>query len=134
MVDDKSRDQNLTEDHGVIMINELATLLQVEIKLKKRFFSDAISGGHSWDVLLQLLTATSDKHESSVTAMATLGGMQATTGLRWIDVLRNEGLVIVANDVHGSRKKFVFLTDRGRSGMESYLGAVAGLRQLNLAS
>jgi len=134
MSNGENEDHYTVDADNIFTINELARLIQDELKLRKKFFSDNILNGHSWDVLLRLLTATNEKHDSSVTAISTLGGMQATTGLRWIDVLRNEGLVIVANDIDDGRKKFVFLTDQGRTGMESYLGAVAELRQIKMVS
>ncbi|QTD56467.1 MarR family winged helix-turn-helix transcriptional regulator [Parasphingorhabdus cellanae] len=132
MASDEKTDLNLIENPDAITIIELAKLVQDELKLRKRFFSDLVSDGHSWDVLLTLLAAKNEKKDSSLTAISTLGGIKATTGLRWIDVLRREGLVIIANDVDDGRKQFVFLTERGQSGMESYLGAVAELRQLKM--
>ncbi len=125
----KGNTENL---QNTITIKELADLLKDEIQLRKKFFSGLISANHSWTVLLELLTHKNEDQDRSVTTISTLGNMQATTGLRWIEVLKDEGLVVVANDINDDRQQSVTLTDQGQKDMKSYLKAVAELRQLHL--
>ncbi|MEH6756375.1 MAG: hypothetical protein V7676_02550 [Parasphingorhabdus sp.] len=114
---------------NAMTLRDLAKFLQDEIELRKKYFGENIVTGYGWDVLLELLITTGGKCRASLTAMSTLGGMRATTGLRWIDALSNEGLVTVAND-DDPHRKFVALTRHGKKGIQSYLKEVAQLRQL----
>lgn len=132
MVDGGAIEQTSANRRETITISALAKLLQDEIKLRKNFFSDSILNGHGWDILLKLQTIADEKQDASVTAMSTLGGMTATTGLRWIEVLCNKELVVIANDVDDVHQKYLALTDQGKKRMETYLKAVAELRQLAL--
>lgn len=132
MEDAGATDRDSQETRDLITIDRLAKLLRAELALRKNFFSSVIFGAYSWDILLELLTATGERQNASVTAMATLSDIPATTGLRWINVLSNEGLVTVANDLDDPRGKSLALTDQGRKNMESYLGTVAELRNLRL--
>jgi len=125
----KADTQNL---QNTVTITELADLLKAEIQLRKKFFNGLISGNHSWAVLLELLMLKNEEQDRSVTAISTLGDIQATTGLRWIGVLKDEGLVAVADDVNDDRQQSLALTDQGRKDMKSYLEEVAELKQLRL--
>lgn len=132
MVDGGAIEQTSANRRETITISALAKLLQDEIKLRKNFFPDSILNGHGWDILLKLQTIADEKQDASVTAMSTLGGMTATTGLRWIEVLCNKELVVIANDVDDVHQKYLALTDQGKKRMETCLKAVAELRQLAL--
>lgn len=132
MVDGRAIEQASAIRRKTITINALAKLIQDEIKLRKNFFPDSILNGHGWDVLLNLQTIADERQDASITAMSTLGGMTATTGLRWIEVLCSKELVVIANDVDDVRQKYLILTDQGKKRMETYLKAVAELRQLAL--
>lgn len=127
-------ERDIENPEGTISVMELARLLKDEIQLREKYFGGLIAAGHSWIILLELHTLKKHKHDSSVTKISTLGNMPATTGLRWIGVLKDEGLLTVANDMDDDRQKSVTLTDQGRKNMESYLEAVAEVRQLRLVS
>lgn len=132
MEDAGATDRDSQDTRDLITIDRLAESLRDELELRKNFFSSVTFGGHSWKIMLELLATTSQKRNASVTTMATLGDMPATTGLRWINVLSNEGLITIANDLDDPLGKSVILTDQGRRNMESYLGTIAELRDLRL--
>ena len=130
MVENGATENISTDNQNILRIKRLIELLQSEIELRRKYFNDNIVNGYGWDVLLELLIVTNEKRHASITAVSTLGGMKAATGLRWINALINEGLVTVATDVDDAHKTLVALTDQGKKGMQSYLKAVAELRQL----
>ena len=49
-----------------------------------------------------------------------------TTGLRWLGVLAEQGLVLREHDPEDQRRVLVRLTERGLAAMDEYFAAAAG--------
>lgn len=82
-------------------------------------------GEPAWDILLDLYIAQAQGHEVSVSSACIGSAAPPTTGLRWLGVLQEEGLVERIKDPNDQRRILVRLTPLGREKMDSYFAIVA---------
>lgn len=66
------------------------------------------------DILLDLFVSEKNGRNVSISDAAIAGHCSATTGLRWVGVLIDFGLVQRSDDASDNRRSFVNLTDFGR--------------------
>ncbi len=108
------------------------------LQLAKRTYADRrkreailgnahLLGEPAWDILLDLYIATGEGHEVSVSSACIGSAAPATTGLRWLGVLQEQGLVERFNDPTDQRRVLVKLSPLGLERMEIYFAEVAGL-------
>jgi DNA-binding MarR family transcriptional regulator len=85
----------------------------------------------AWDILLDLYAADLEGRPVSVSSACIASMVPASTALRWIKVLENRGLVTRGHDEGDARRRYVFLTQKSRAAIESFLEAVdAGLDEI----
>lgn len=87
----------------------------------------ALLGEPAWDILLDLYIAQAEGHSVSVSSACIGSAAPATTGLRWLGVLQEEGLVQRVNDPEDQRRVLVLLSPEGIKCMERYYCEVEGL-------
>lgn len=85
-------------------------------------------GEPGWDILLDLYIAERRKTELQVSSVCLDSGVPSTTVLRWIARLENEGLICRKADNADARRRYVRLTDNGRTMMQSVLTAMSSRR------
>ncbi|WP_301749564.1 MarR family winged helix-turn-helix transcriptional regulator [uncultured Erythrobacter sp.] len=83
-------------------------------------------GEPAWDILLDLFIAQGEGKSVSVSSACIGSAAPPTTGLRWLGVLANEGLVLRENDADDHRRVLVRLTPAGIAAMERFFDAVEG--------
>lgn len=88
------------------------------------FGNPDLFGEPAWDILLDLYIAQADGKPVSVSSACIGSAAPATTGLRWLAVLAEEGLIVRENDPGDHRRVLVRLTDKGSSAMDQYFDAV----------
>lgn len=81
-------------------------------------------GEPAWDILLDLFIAQAEGKPVSVSSACIGSASPATTGLRWLGVLADEGLVVRENDPEDHRRVLVRLTARGIAAMERFFEAM----------
>ncbi len=84
-------------------------------------------GEPAWDILLDLYIAQSTAQEVSVSSACIGSAAPATTGLRWLGVLQEAGLVTRINDDEDHRRVLVKLSPEGADRMDRYFAEVAGI-------
>jgi hypothetical protein len=87
----------------------------------------ALLGEPAWDILLDLYIAQAEGYDVSVSSACIGSAAPATTGLRWLGVLQDEGLVQRINDPEDQRRVLVRLSPAAIEAMERYFSEVAGL-------
>lgn len=107
--------------------NYLALARHAYMLRRKRseiFKNPDLFGEPAWDILLDLYIAHADGKSVSVSSACIGSASPATTGLRWLGVLADEGLILRENDTSDQRRVMVRLTDAGMKAMERYFDAV----------
>lgn len=89
------------------------------------FGNPDLFGEPAWDILLDLYIAQAEGKSVSVSSACIGSAAPATTGLRWLGVLADEGLILREADPADQRRVLVRLTGAGRAAMERYFQTVA---------
>ncbi|MCM0001224.1 MAG: MarR family transcriptional regulator [Erythrobacter sp.] len=88
------------------------------------FGNPDLFGEPAWDILLDLYIAAGEGKPVSVSSACIGSAAPATTGLRWLGVLAQEGLVVRENDAEDHRRVLVRLTPSGQAAMDRFFDAV----------
>jgi hypothetical protein len=88
------------------------------------FGNPELFGEPAWDILLDLYIAHAEGKPVSVSSACIGSAAPATTGLRWLGVLADEGFVVRENDAEDQRRVLVRLTPAGVTAMERFFDAV----------
>lgn len=92
---------------------------------RANFFGNPdLFGEPAWDILLDLYIAAGEGKPVSVSSACIGSATPATTGLRWLGVLTDEGLVVRENDPQDHRRVLVRLTSSGQAAMDRFFDAV----------
>jgi hypothetical protein len=89
------------------------------------FGNPELFGEPAWDILLDLYIAHAEAKPVSVSSACIGSAAPPTTGLRWLGVLADEGLVVRENDPEDNRRVLVRLTRKGVAAMERFFDAIA---------
>lgn len=90
------------------------------------FGNPELFGEPAWDILLDLYVADVEGKAVSVSSACIGSAAPPTTGLRWLGVLAEQGLVLREHDPEDQRRVLVRLTERGLAAMDEYFAAAAG--------
>jgi DNA-binding MarR family transcriptional regulator len=84
------------------------------------FFSAALFSEPAWEILLVLALADARYHRLTVSKLCERIDAPATTALRWIRLLTENGLIVRSDDVTDKRRKYVRLSDAAYDRMVGY--------------
>ena len=109
--------------------NDLITERYVRnlLKLRRhrdRFFRSELFADPAWDILLELYAAALGQFRISVSNLCIGAAVPATTALRWIRQLEDEGLITRRDDPTDGRRKFIMLSDKALEAMNAYFRTV----------
>jgi hypothetical protein len=85
------------------------------------FGTSDLFGEPAWDILLDLYIAQAEGKPVSVSSACIGSASPPTTGLRWLAVLTERGLIARTADEQDHRRIMVHLTERGMAAMEQFL-------------
>ncbi|MDE2596772.1 MAG: MarR family transcriptional regulator [Sphingomonadales bacterium] len=102
-------------------ILQVAERLYAERRRRGKHFRETLFCDPAWDILLDLFIATERGRDISVTSACLAAGVPSTTGLRWLHILEDEGLVISEPDAHDGRRRFIRLTRDAMARMRACL-------------
>ncbi len=128
---DKVR-QELVED--VISVNgsgqqdtlsALSTTYYRVRRTRDHYFPRQLFGEPAWDILLDLYINHGQGRKVSVSSLCVASMVPATTALRYIAMLEDQGLLRKIASEHDRRVSLVELTDEGCVAMEAYMTSVA---------
>lgn len=91
---------------------------------RDRFFPDGFFADPAWDILLELYAAALAQFRVSVSNLCIGAAVPATTALRWIKQLEDEGLIDRRADPTDGRRHFLMLSDKGLDAMSAYFRTV----------
>ena len=79
----------------------------------------------AWDMLLDLYLGDILSKRISISSLCTASNVPATTALRWIGALGNEGLIDRGGDPCDARRSFISLSKSGLERMDAYFSSLA---------
>ena len=102
-------------------------LYQMRRRRAACFGSSELFGEPAWDMLLDLYIAHASQQSVSVTSACIGAAVPATTALRHLGQLQDEGLIEREHDTRDQRRINVRLSELGVARMEAYFSAVGGV-------
>ena len=93
-------------------------------RLRARYFADDLFADPAWDMLLDLLQAEIAQLRVPVSSLCIAAAVPATTALRWLKTLVQEGLFVRRADPHDGRRVFVELAPDTSRALRSYFAEV----------
>jgi DNA-binding MarR family transcriptional regulator len=100
---------------------------------RRHFFEASLFSDPAWDMLLELHCSTVKGETRSVSSLSIVAGCPHSTGLRWLALLEDRGLVQRSGHPTDGRSYLVQLTPSAQSSMSQYLERI-GSTQLNKVS
>lgn len=93
-------------------------------RLRGRYFSEQLFADPAWDMLLDLLHAEIGQLRVPVSSLCIAAAVPATTALRWLKTMTEQGIFRRRADPHDGRRVFVELTPEASSGLRRYFAEV----------
>ena len=93
-------------------------------RLRARFFDEELFADPAWDMLLDLLQAEIAQHRVPVSSLCIAAAVPATTALRWIKTMTDNGLFRRRADPHDGRRVFIELSPDASLAMRRYFAEV----------
>ena len=93
-------------------------------RLRARFFSEELFADPAWDMLLDLLQAEIAQLRVPVSSLCIAAAVPATTALRWIKTMTEQGLFVRRADPHDGRRVFVELAPAASDAMRRYFAEI----------
>ena len=93
-------------------------------RLRSRYFSEELFADPAWDMLLDLLQAEIAQLRVPVSSLCIAAAVPATTALRWIKTMTEQGLFVRRADPHDGRRVFVELAPAASDAMRRYFAEV----------
>lgn len=114
-----------TRANGRARFLDLARLLYDMRRRRMASFGDAeLFGEPAWDILLDLYIAHASGNPVSITSACIGAAVPATTALRHLGQLHDEGLIVRENDPRDQRRTHVRLSELGIQRMETYFAEI----------
>jgi hypothetical protein len=93
-------------------------------RLRGRYFPDDLFADPAWDMLLDLLQAEISQLRVPVSSLCIAAAVPATTALRWLKTLVQEGVFVRRADPHDGRRVFVELAPESSQALRRYFAEV----------
>lgn len=95
-------------------------------RMREDFFEAELFADPAWDMLLDLLAAEIAQHRVPVSSLCIAAAVPATTALRWMKTMTDQGIFLRRSDPHDGRRVFIELAPQASVAMRRYFGALDG--------
>jgi DNA-binding MarR family transcriptional regulator len=89
-------------------------------RLRSRYFEEELFADPAWDMLLDLLYAEISNLRVPVSSLCIAAAVPATTGLRWLKTMVQQGIFLRRADPHDGRRVFVELAPQSSQALRRY--------------
>jgi hypothetical protein len=93
-------------------------------RLRSRYFPEELFADPAWDMLLDLLQAELAQLRVPVSSLCIAAAVPATTALRWLKTMTDQGLFLRRADPHDGRRVFVELAPKASQALRHYFEEV----------
>lgn len=104
--------------------HSIRSLIRVR-RLRDRFFQEELFADPAWDILLDLMASRLEGTKVSVSSLCIAAAVPATTALRWIKAMTDDGYLERRADPTDARRVYIHLSDATAQKMAQYLYARA---------
>jgi hypothetical protein len=122
----KTSDSGISRsDAPLRALGDLARKAYADRRRRDRIIGQSeLFGEPAWDILLDLFAAHVEGKDVSVSSACIGSASPPTTGLRWLGVLHEAGLVMREHDPRDQRRILVRLTEQGLIRMSEYFRSI----------
>jgi hypothetical protein len=106
-----------------VSIDTVRTVIRAR-RLRGRYFAEDLFADPAWDMLLDLLQAEIAQLRVPVSSLCIAAAVPATTALRWLKSMTEQGLFLRRADPHDARRVFVELAPQTSASMRRYFADV----------
>ena len=92
---------------------------------REKVFGDDLFGEPAWDILLEVYAAQQAQQKLSVSSVCYVSAVPATTALRWIKRLEDDGWLERTGDPMDARRYWIELTPRASHAMRKFVAQTA---------
>lgn len=92
-------------------------------RLRDSFFDKDLFADPAWDILLDLMAATLEGQNVSVSSLCIAAAVPPTTALRWITAMTESGMLLRRQDPEDARRVFIILSDEVIAKLNDYFAA-----------
>ena len=93
-------------------------------RLRSRYFHEELFADPAWDMLLDLLQAEAAQLRVPVSSLCIAAAVPATTALRWLKTMVQQGIFVRRADPHDGRRVFVELAPEASAALRGYFAEV----------
>jgi hypothetical protein len=93
-------------------------------RLRGRYFDEELFADPAWDMLLDLLYAEISNLRVPVSSLCIAAAVPATTGLRWLKPMVQQGIFLRQADPHDGRRVYVELAPPSSQALRRYFADV----------
>ncbi|WP_106639923.1 winged helix DNA-binding protein [Allosphingosinicella vermicomposti] len=92
-------------------------------RLRDQYFGADLFADPAWDMLLDLMAARLEQQRVAVSSLCIAASVPATTALRWIKALTEQGLFVRSADPQDGRRVYIELSETAAAALAAYLRA-----------
>lgn len=111
------------EDVPDIAVETVRSVIRAR-RLRGRYFHEDLFADPAWDMLLDLLQAEIAQLRVPVSSLCIAAAVPATTALRWLKGMTDQGIFVRRSDPHDGRRVFVELSSEASIAMRRYFADV----------
>lgn len=113
-----------SNQHGdEITAAEIRTIIKLR-RLRDRHFDPELFADPAWDMMLDLMASRAEHSRVSVSSLCIAAAVPATTALRWIKTLTDQGVFLRVADPTDGRRVFIELSDKAAADIVRYFSAM----------
>ncbi len=113
----------LTDDAPPVSAETVRSIISAR-RLRARYFREDLFADPAWDMLLDLLQAELAQLRVPVSSLCIAAAVPATTALRWLKTMVEEGIFVRRADPHDGRRVFVELAAGSSRALRCYFAEV----------
>jgi hypothetical protein len=102
-----------------VSVKTVRSVIQAR-RLRSCYFPEELFADPAWDILLELFLAEISHQRVTVSSACIAAAVPATTALRWLNSMVQQGLLVRRADPHDARRVFVELAPDSSLAMRRY--------------
>jgi DNA-binding MarR family transcriptional regulator len=91
---------------------------------RAQFMDPTLFADPAWDMMLDLMAARLEGHRVSVSSLCIAAIVPATTALRWIQTLTEQGVFLRVPDMNDRRRVYIELSKKAVDAITGYFEAI----------